>query len=115
MTVVSIISVARTNQVSVIHRKLFGKRTIECLSQYRSCNMKDDCISGDDERFCRRDRLYFSSTSICYGSNSLNLTDVEQFLCSYTEERSKQQIVYFKLDQSKNPPKLWIRESQMKN
>ena len=78
----------------------------KCLSEYTLCDMVEDCVGRDDERFCRTNRSFMRGGTICRLSDALNLTDAERFVCHYTKDRRKQQIVHFKIDQTKHIPEL---------
>ena len=105
-------------------------RSTECLEDYYLCNRKNDCLNGDDERFCQQNRSSSRSKYLCRMFNSFNRTDVEQFLCDSTTIKSKQRIVHFALNQSEKSLvvnqqidttyivpsfKSWIEPLQMQN
>ena len=104
-------------------------RSTQCLNVYSLCDNRINCIYEDDERFCRRDPSLFSTGTICRNFRFTTPTEVEKFLCDYTLEKSKQQMLYFRMNQTIDlfddrsidrhainaPSKSWIDPSLMPN
>ena len=75
-------------------------RSTECLRVYNLCDRENNCIYGDDERFCRKKQLSARDMSVCQLPSLLNLTDAEKFLCDYTSQKLKKQILHLTLHQT---------------
>ena len=102
-------------------------RLTNCVRDFDLCDREKDCIHGDDEQFCLKNRLHRRGYGICPLFHQFNLTDVETFICDYTSTKIKREIVSFTLDRTKMlledhstddqdivaPTNSWIDQSQM--
>ncbi|CAF1434089.1 unnamed protein product [Adineta steineri] len=66
-----------------------------CAKYLQLCNGHEDCLYGDDEQFCQKNRSMSMYTGICQNEYISLATDVEKFICSISTSVSKAPIKYF--------------------
>ncbi|CAF4495349.1 unnamed protein product, partial [Rotaria sp. Silwood2] len=71
-----------------------------CVSQIELCDRRESCTHRDDEQFCEKNRTntYFYR-SICFPELLSIRSEVEHFLCQTAQNKWKQPIKYFSLDE----------------
>jgi hypothetical protein len=86
--------------------------TFSCMNQTISpetiilrstlCDGQNWCNHGDDEKFCETDQTKFTFRGICFSDNIKFASDIENFLCTFLDTKSKRRIIYFQLDNNIN-------------
>jgi hypothetical protein len=76
----------------------FNGNSTSCITYTQLCDGVNDCLHGDDEQFCNKNRTLSIYETICFPYSSTIRLDVEQFLCKSMQYRLKAQAIYFSLD-----------------
>ncbi|UJR38545.1 hypothetical protein I4U23_031211 [Adineta vaga] len=85
-----------------------------CLKFIELCNGRPNCLYGDDEQFCDKNRSLTMSPNMCLDTSIVYASDVEKFLCNYTKSKKKE-LISFTIDKFYELPENKIHEKELFN